>query len=153
MCRVKENGTTTAKDFSIWRFCLPCPSCSLLLCNFHSQEPVLYKASASAPGEVFQSTSSEDWLRTALLLHPDSYPDSYTDASTLFTFLSAACVVPSCPWIRRPHPAFRTFKCRTKPQSSSNTVILPSAKVNNQVTKSKKEFPRGMEHGWSDRHN
>lgn len=70
-----------------------------------------------------------------------------------FSLNRAACVVPSCPWIRRPHPAFRTFKCRTKPQSSSNIVILPSAKVNNQVTKSKKEFPRGMEHGWSDRHN
>lgn len=48
------------------------------------------------------------------------------------------------------------FKCRIKPQSLSNPVIraiLLSRKINHQVLKSKKELPRGVEHGWRDRHN
>lgn len=76
VCWVKESGTTTAKGFRKWRFCLPCPSCSWLLCNFHSQEPVLYKASgASAPSEAFQSTSSKDRLPMALP-HCHSYSNN-----------------------------------------------------------------------------
>lgn len=48
------------------------------------------------------------------------------------------------------------FKCRIKPQSPSNIVIraiVLSGKVNYQVLKGKKELPRGVEHGWRDRHN
>lgn len=147
MCWVKESSTT-AKGFRKWRFCLPCPSCSWLLCNFHSQEPALYKASStSAPSEVFQSTSSKDCLLVALL-----HCNSDIGSSTLFPFLSTTEQLVSSPLAH----AFRMFKCRTKPQSPSNLVIraiLLSGKTNHQVLKGKKELPRGVEHGWRDRHN
>lgn len=138
MCWVKESAATTVKGFRKWRFCLPCPSCSWLLCNFYSQEPALYKASsASAPSGVFQSPSSKDWLPMALL-----HCNSDIGSSTLFHFLSTAEQLVLSPLV----PAFKMVKCRIKPQSPPNLVIraILLSEVNHQLPKSKKELPRGV---------